>query len=326
MLLLSLPLRIQSWSQRIISEIGHFDGGFHQSSQSPTMSVGQAQWSCSATLNTQVSSNGMEPASELPEESLNTAVLLGVPELSLNGSRRSAVEYGGDIVDSMLDSCFQSAAEFSGRRDDEAVGYLSPSIAFDHFSAYAELFKDSLGSTPENSSPSNGDESLQHDEGYSPVPVLEVGHSNEISLSTDSLNPTGKQSEPRPSAVFGNRLRPQPVLARSRNRLGRRKSKRAPAKPWSREEHEKFEEALEMFGRNWGECARYIGTRPAPLVRSHAQKYLIKLWKTGKPLPKKVAESGKGYTLSGKPLHPDSASARSYLTKIPCPQAVERKK
>lgn len=109
----------------------------------------------------------------------------------------------------------------------------------------------------------------------------------------------------------------EPVV--KEGRVVKRKTKRAPAKPWSKEEHEKFEQALEMFGRNWGECARYIGTRPAPLVRSHAQKYLIKLWKTGKPLPKKVAESGKGYTLSGKPLLPESASARSYLTKIPCP-------
>lgn len=94
---------------------------------------------------------------------------------------------------------------------------------------------------------------------------------------------------------------------------------RAPARPWSEEEHRRFEESLELFGRNWELCAEYIGTRRAQLVRSHAQKHLIKLWKLGKPLPRKVAESGKGYTLSGKPLLRDSASARSYLTKIPCP-------
>ena len=48
---------------------------------------------------------------------------------------------------------------------------------------------------------------------------------------------------------------------------------------------------------------------------SHAQKYFIKLYKENKPLPAKVAESGEGYTLSGKPLDPDSAAARAYGAK-----------
>lgn len=102
--------------------------------------------------------------------------------------------------------------------------------------------------------------------------------------------------------------------------------RRAPARAWSRAEHERFEQSLELYGRNWERCAAYIGTRRAQLVRSHAQKHLIKLWKLGKPLPKKVAESGTGYTLSGKPLLADSASARSYLTRIPCPRpmAIDR--
>lgn len=290
------------------------------------MTIEQVQWSGSTTLNTQVSSNGMEPTFALPEESLNTAALLGVPELSLNGSKRSVVEYGGDIVDSMLDSCFQSAADNQERKNDENMGDLNISKAFNHYNAYTELFKDNFSPIPEDSSRSIGDESLQRGEEYSPLPVLDITHSDEFCLSTGSFDATTKTSEPSAPPVFRNRLRPQPVLARNRNRLGRKKTKRAAAKPWSKDEHQKFEKALEMFGRNWGECARYIGTRPAPLVRSHAQKYLIKLWKTGKPLPKKVAESGKGYTLSGKPLHPDSASARSYLTKIPCPQIGERRK
>lgn len=102
------------------------------------------------------------------------------------------------------------------------------------------------------------------------------------------------------------------------------KRNRAPARPWTEEEHQRFEESLELYGRNWEQCAIYIGTRRAQLVRSHAQKHLIKLWKLGKPLPKKVAESGNGYTLSGKPLLADSASAKSYLTKIPCPGETEQ--
>lgn len=276
-------------------------------------------------LDTHVSSNLTEPTFGLPEASLSTAVLLGVPELNMNANKTSAAEYGGDIVDLMLDSCFQGTAEFSGRKEDEGMDEFCPSREFDHYNACTELFKDGLDSHRGDSSLSIGDESSRDGAAVSSLQVFETAHSKEFTLYTGSVNPANRQSESNSSSVFGNRLRPQPALARNRDRPSRRKSKRAPAKPWSKEEHEKFEEALEMFGRNWGECARYIGTRPAPLVRSHAQKYLIKLWKTGKPLPQKVAESGKGYTLSGKPLHPDSASARSYLTKIPCPQAAGRK-
>lgn len=110
----------------------------------------------------------------------------------------------------------------------------------------------------------------------------------------------------------------------SHNGVIKKKSKRvqrARARPWTAEEQSRFEESLELYGRNWEQCAMYIGTRRTSLVRSHAQKHLIKLWKLGKPLPKKVAETGSGYTLSGKPLLPESASAKSYLLKLPCPTA-----
>ena len=60
-----------------------------------------------------------------------------------------------------------------------------------------------------------------------------------------------------------------------------------------------------------------MGTRDANAFRSHAQKYFIKLYREGRPLPKKVLESGSGYTLSGKPLDPTSASARNYLKVWP---------
>ena len=67
-----------------------------------------------------------------------------------------------------------------------------------------------------------------------------------------------------------------------------------------------------MYGRDWKRCAEYVGSRDARSVTSHAQKHFIKLCLHGKPLPTKVAESGLGYTLSGKPLDPLSAAAQSY--------------
>lgn len=42
---------------------------------------------------------------------------------------------------------------------------------------------------------------------------------------------------------------------------------------------------------------------------------MIKMCMDGALLPPKMAESGAGYTLSGKLLDPDSASARAYGLK-----------
>ena len=58
-----------------------------------------------------------------------------------------------------------------------------------------------------------------------------------------------------------------------------------------------------------------MGTRDARAFTSHAQKYFIKLAIAGKPVPSKVAETGQGYTLSGKPLDPTSAAAKAYGLK-----------
>ena len=55
-----------------------------------------------------------------------------------------------------------------------------------------------------------------------------------------------------------------------------------------------------------------MGSRDARQVASHAQKFFIKLALTGRLLPSKVAESGGGYTLSGKLLDPESAAAKAY--------------
>lgn len=56
-------------------------------------------------------------------------------------------------------------------------------------------------------------------------------------------------------------------------------------------------------------CAALLATRDADAIKSHAQRHFVKLCLCGKALPAKVAESGSGYTLSGKPLDPGSAGA-----------------
>lgn len=183
------------------------------------------------------------------------------------------------------------------------------------------------------SSPSSMDESVYIGE----IPIPDIMASESVSATgtdEDGDSTTGVENEEGIEQASSATTTTTTVLSqqgsdlseksgRNRKRQGRVKKMgkrtRARARPWSAEEHQRFEESLELYGRNWELCAAYIGTRRAPLVRSHAQKHLIKLWKLGIPLPKKLAESGSGYTLSGKPLLADSASAKSYLIKLPCP-------
>ncbi|TPX61987.1 hypothetical protein SpCBS45565_g07141 [Spizellomyces sp. 'palustris'] len=82
---------------------------------------------------------------------------------------------------------------------------------------------------------------------------------------------------------------------------------------WTDLEEKLFLEGLEAFGRGWEDLTRHIKTRSRDCVKSHAQKHFIHLYLDGKPLPDKVKQSGEGYTLSGKPLNPDSAALRPYL-------------
>ncbi|KAB2052500.1 hypothetical protein ES319_A12G125000v1 [Gossypium barbadense] len=48
---------------------------------------------------------------------------------------------------------------------------------------------------------------------------------------------------------------------------------------WSEEEHNRFLEALKLYGRAWQRIEEYIGTKTAVQIRSHAQKFFSKLEK-----------------------------------------------
>lgn len=45
---------------------------------------------------------------------------------------------------------------------------------------------------------------------------------------------------------------------------------------WTNDEHARFLQALDMFGKNWKRVEEYIGTRTSIQARSHAQKYFGK--------------------------------------------------
>eukprot|EP01018_Ginkgo_biloba_P014343 Gb_06934 [translate_table: standard] len=48
---------------------------------------------------------------------------------------------------------------------------------------------------------------------------------------------------------------------------------------WTEDEHQKFLEALKLYGRAWRHIEEHIGTKSAVQIRSHAQKFFTKLEK-----------------------------------------------
>ncbi|KAJ1799665.1 hypothetical protein LPJ59_001670 [Coemansia sp. RSA 2399] len=115
----------------------------------------------------------------------------------------------------------------------------------------------------------------------------------------------------------------QRKLGRARKAKAGQRKEKPPPQPvapgqyrsgaYTDEEEDMFYRGLELYGRSWGEISEHVGTRDPKSIRSHAQKYFIKLFRDSIPLPAKVLESGEGYTLSGRPLDPNSAAARPYL-------------
>ncbi|KAI7731968.1 hypothetical protein M8C21_008980 [Ambrosia artemisiifolia] len=64
---------------------------------------------------------------------------------------------------------------------------------------------------------------------------------------------------------------------------------------WSDPEHDKFLEALQLFDRDWKKIEAFIGSKTVIQIRSHAQKYFLKIQKSGAnehlppPRPKRKA-------------------------------------
>jgi len=71
---------------------------------------------------------------------------------------------------------------------------------------------------------------------------------------------------------------------------------------WSPEEHQRFVEAVRLYRRDWKQIEKYVGSKNVIQIRSHAQKYFMKLQKANsgdkvppprpkRPSPKAVASS-----------------------------------
>ncbi|KAL3642542.1 Protein REVEILLE 8 [Castilleja foliolosa] len=102
------------------------------------------------------------------------------------------------------------------------------------------------------------------------------------------MNPTSSNTPPPPPSQQGDgsgtgkKIRKSYTITKSRE-------------SWSEEEHDKFIEALQLFDRDWKKIEDFIGSKTVIQIRSHAQKYFLKVQKNGTvahvppPRPKRKA-------------------------------------
>jgi SHAQKYF class myb-like DNA-binding protein len=81
---------------------------------------------------------------------------------------------------------------------------------------------------------------------------------------------------------------------------------------WAPDEHARFVKALQLFGRNWRKVEKFVGTRKGSQIRSHAQKYFLKLSQEGE-----TASDASSSTCASEPVASEAPAS------APIPSGVQ---
>ncbi|KAF5737587.1 Homeodomain-like superfamily protein isoform 2 [Tripterygium wilfordii] len=129
------------------------------------------------------------------------------------------------------------------------------------------------------------------------------------SSSSAAVHPNPPQSSG--SDASGKKVRKPYTITKSRE-------------SWTDEEHDKFLEALQLFDRDWKKIEDFVGSKTVIQIRSHAQKYFLKVQKNGTlahvppPRPKRKATHPYPHKASRNvPLQAYTAYPSSMNTLVP---------
>ena len=141
--------------------------------------------------------------------------------------------------------------------------------------------------------------------GHSFSQSVQNSGSNQNATSPSVAEKNGESSEPPPT-----KTRKPYVITKQRER-------------WTPEEHERFLEALQIFGRQWRKIEEYIGTKTAVQIRSHAQKFFTKIEREGNKGGKGPDGKSNGMSIYIPPPRPKRKPSHPYPKKAKVPNCQE---